>query len=132
MYVPSVLSQRAAVRLMLDLIQEKLYNPYYTLVGQELCRTSHAYKITLQFCLWDFLRELGETRVGGMGIINGLKGNDSGFDADKVSTTKLKNVAKAYGWWIAKDCVHLGILKVRTALREQCILYRRSRQDDSL
>ncbi|KAH9935250.1 hypothetical protein B0H21DRAFT_780860 [Amylocystis lapponica] len=66
---------------------EKAHNPYYTLVGQQLCRSSHAHKVTLQFCLWDFLRGLGETH-----------------HADR-------NVARAYAWWIAKDCCTLAVLK---------------------
>jgi nucleolar MIF4G domain-containing protein 1 len=93
-------------------MQEKTYNPYYTLVCQHLCRTSHAYKITLQFSLWDFLRDLGETDVGGVEVIKSLKDGAASFDLKSVSSIRLKNVAKAYGWWTAKDCVTLAILKV--------------------
>ncbi|KAG6819525.1 hypothetical protein H0H93_011028 [Arthromyces matolae] len=89
---------------------EKTYNPYYTLVCQQLCRTSHSYKITLQFTLWDFLRDLGETSVGGTELIKSL-GDDSGFDVKNISLSRSRNVARAYGWWIAKDCVTLAILK---------------------
>lgn len=91
--------------------QEKSYNPYYTLIAQHLCRTSHSYKITLQFCLWDFLRDLGETTVGGAEVIKNLQEEDR-FDLKNISSTRMSNVAKAYGWWIAKDCCSLGILKV--------------------
>ncbi|KAF7316744.1 MIF4G/MA4-domain-containing protein [Mycena chlorophos] len=99
---------------------EKTYNPYYTLVCQHLCRSSHSYKITLQFCLWDFLRDLGEVNVGGAEIVKNLK-DDDGFDLKSVSSTRLANVAKAYGWWIAKHCVTLAILKPVdfTALKAQ-------------
>jgi nucleolar MIF4G domain-containing protein 1 len=76
-----------------------------------LCRSSHSYKITLQFCLWDFLRDLGEANVGGAEVIKNLK-EDDGFDVKSISSTRMKNVAKAYAWWIAKDCITLGILKV--------------------
>lgn len=89
---------------------EKAYNPYYTLVGQQLCRMSHSHKITLQFCLWDFLRDMGETNVGGAEIIKNL-GEDAGFDVKSISSTRIKNIAGAYGWWIAKDCCTLAILK---------------------
>lgn len=95
--------------------QEKSYNPYYTLVCQHLCRNSHSYKITLQFSLWDFLRDLGETTVGGAEVIKNLKDDDGGFDLKTISLTRMKNVAKAYGWWLAKDCVTLAILKVSHA-----------------
>lgn len=91
--------------------QEKTYNPYYTLVCQQLCRTSHSYKITLRFSLWDFLRDLGETTVGGTELVKNLK-DDDGFDLKNISSTRVRNVARAFGWWIAKDCVTLSILKV--------------------
>lgn len=91
-----------------------MYNPYYAFVAQQLCRSSHSYKITLQFCLWDFLRDLGETSVGGTKLLKNL-GDDAvaGFDVDKISSARLRNVARAYAWWIAKDSCTLAILKVR-------------------
>lgn len=103
--------QREIIRVILRCCgNEKSYNPYYTLTAQHLCRTSHSYKVTLQFCLWDFLRDLGETTVGGAEVIKNLKEND-GFDAKNISGTRMANMAKAYGWWIAKDCCTLTILK---------------------
>ncbi|RDB25941.1 Suppressor of glycerol defect protein 1 [Hypsizygus marmoreus] len=105
--------QREIVRVLLHCCgNEKTYNPYYALVCQHLCRQSHSYKITLQFCLWDFLRDLGETSVGGAELIKTLKGDrDDGFDLQNISKSRMRNVARAYGWWIAKDCVTLAILK---------------------
>lgn len=103
--------QREIIRVILHCCgNEKAYNPYYTLVGQQLCRMSHSHKITLQFCLWDFLRDMGETNVGGAEIIKNL-GEDAGFDVKSISSTRIKNIAGAYGWWIAKDCCTLAILK---------------------
>lgn len=93
-------------------IQEKTFNPYYALVGQHLCRTAHSYKITIQFCLWDFLRDLGEASVGGAELIKNLKDGDTGFNLQHISSARLKNVARVYAWWIAKNCVTLAILKV--------------------
>ncbi|KAJ7158634.1 hypothetical protein C8R46DRAFT_1178090 [Mycena filopes] len=106
--------QREIVRVLLHCCgNEKSYNPYYTLVAQHLCRNSHAHKITLQFCLWDFLRDLGETGVGGAEILKTLNENaDEGFAVKSISGTRVRNVARAYGWWVAKDCVGLGILKL--------------------
>ncbi|KAF7336720.1 MIF4G/MA4-domain-containing protein [Mycena venus] len=105
--------QREIVRVLLHCCgNEKSYNPYYSLVCQHLCRSSHSYKITLQFCLWDFLRDLGEANVGGAEVIKNLKDDDNeGFEVKNISSTRIKNVAKAYAWWVAKDCVTLGILK---------------------
>lgn len=93
-------------------LQEKAYNPYYTLVCQELCRFSHSYKITLQFCLWDFLRELGENSVGGAELLK--RQEELGFSSQgkSISHYRLKNVARAYSWWVAKDCCSLTIFKV--------------------
>lgn len=96
-------------------IQEKAYNPYYTFIFQHLCRSSHSYKVTLQFCLWDFLRDLGETNVGGAEVIKSLKDEDGlsgGFGVKSVSATRSRNVALAYAWLIAKDAITLAVLKV--------------------
>ncbi|KAF9485159.1 hypothetical protein BDN70DRAFT_848385 [Pholiota conissans] len=103
--------QREIVRVLLHCCgNEKAYNPYYTLVCQQLCRTSHAYKITLQFSLWDFLRDLGEKTVGGAAVIKNIDDSDD-FDVKNISDYRLRNVARAYAWWIAKDCVTLLVLK---------------------
>jgi len=91
--------------------QERSYNPYYTLICQQLCHTSHSYKITLQFSLWDFLRDLGEKNVGGGAVVRNIKEDDD-FDLKNISDTRLQNIAKAYAWWIAKDSVTLAVLKV--------------------
>lgn len=92
--------------------QERLYNPYYTLVVQQLCKFSHSQKVTLQFCLWDFLRGLGESGVGGADIVKNAPEDDTPFQVTKVSPTRLLNVARAYAWWIAKGSSSLTILKV--------------------
>lgn len=92
--------------------QEKSYNPYYTLVGQHLCRTSHSHRVTLQYCLWDFLRELGETGVGGSEVIKQSEEFGDTNDGSGVSNRRLSNMSVVFGWWIAKDAVSLAILKV--------------------
>jgi nucleolar MIF4G domain-containing protein 1 len=81
------------------------------MVCQQLCRTSHSYKITLQFSLWDFLRDLGENNVGGVAVVKNVKEDDD-FGVKIISDTRLRNIAKAYAWWIAKDSVTLAVLKV--------------------
>ncbi|OAX42500.1 ARM repeat-containing protein [Rhizopogon vinicolor AM-OR11-026] len=105
--------QREIVRVNLHCCgNEKSYNPFYALVCQYLSQRSHSYKITLQFSLWDFLRDLGETSVGGVEVIKNLKENDAGrFDVKSMSPSRMKNIAKAYAWWIAKDCCMLTIFK---------------------
>ncbi|KAF8206291.1 hypothetical protein K438DRAFT_1917728 [Mycena galopus ATCC 62051] len=117
--------QREIVRVLLHCCgNEKSYNPYYALVCQHLCRSAHGYTITLQFCLWDFLRDLGEANVGGAEVLKNLQDKDNdggGFEMKSISGTRIRNVARAYAWWVAKDCVTLGILKPVdfTALKPQ-------------
>ncbi|KAI0635926.1 armadillo-type protein [Trametes polyzona] len=104
--------QREIIRVILHCCgNEKQYNPYYALVVQQLCRLSHAHRITLQFCLWDFLRDMGETTVGGAEILKTLREDSAGFDTKGVSPTRRRNVARAYGWWLAKDACTLAVLK---------------------
>ncbi|KZV73019.1 hypothetical protein PENSPDRAFT_649267 [Peniophora sp. CONT] len=104
--------QREIIRVILHCCgNEKSYNPYYTLVGQHLANSSHSHKITLQFCLWDFLRDLGETSVGGAELIKSLGEDSFGGSNDKISPTRRRNIARAYAWWIARDAVSLTVLK---------------------
>ncbi|GJE88610.1 MIF4G and MA3 domain-containing protein [Phanerochaete sordida] len=104
--------QREIVRVILHCCgNEKAFNPYYAFVIQHLCRNAHAHKITLQFCLWDFLRDLGETAVGGAEVLKNIRDDAVGFDLKKISDTRMRNVARAYAWWLAKDCCTLAILK---------------------
>ena len=115
MYVRLRIAQHPCTHQGLTIVldpQEKQYNPYYALVGQQLCRLSHSHKITLQFCLWDFLRDMGETTVGGAEILKNLSEDErAGFNVKSISSTRMRNVARAFGWWIAKDCCTLAILK---------------------
>ncbi|KDN35887.1 hypothetical protein RSAG8_11249, partial [Rhizoctonia solani AG-8 WAC10335] len=76
---------------------ERTYNPFYTLVAHHLCQKSHSHRITLQYCLWDFLRSLGETQVGGEAI-----SREESVNSDDVSNSTISNYAKAYAWWLAR------------------------------
>ncbi|KAK2463428.1 hypothetical protein APHAL10511_004514 [Amanita phalloides] len=108
----SGVQQREIVRVLLHCCgNEKTYNPYYTLVCHHLCQTTRAYQITLQYCLWDFLRDLGETKVGGAEIMKNVQEDDDRFGLKSISKVRLRNLARAYGWWIAKDSVTIMILK---------------------
>ena len=49
--------------------------------------------------------------MGGAEVLKNIKEVD-GFEVKNISGTRIANVAKAYGWWIAKDCCTLTILKV--------------------
>lgn len=91
--------------------QEKTYNPYYTLVAHRMGTKSHSFQITLQYCLWDFLRELGEKTVGGEELVKTI--TDDGTLA-KVSARRVSNLAKLYAWCVAKDVLSISIFKVRS------------------
>lgn len=67
----------------------------------------------MQYCLWDFLRDLGETDIGGQEMMKNQLQASGGFGGKKnVTDSKVVNVARAYAWWIAKGCTTLAILKV--------------------
>lgn len=95
--------------------QEKSYNPYYTLVAQRLCQKSHSFQITLQYLLWDFLRDLGEKSVGGEELVKNMQ-DDSANATHKVPERKVGNLAKLYSWCVAKEALNISILKVRSQL----------------
>lgn len=96
-------------------MQEKAYNPYYTLVAHRMATKSHGFGITLQYCLWDFLRELGEKKVGGEEMVKNLE-EESGSGPSKVSKRRITNLAKLYAWCVAKEVLSLLILKVSRAV----------------
>ncbi|EIM24158.1 ARM repeat-containing protein [Wallemia mellicola CBS 633.66] len=101
--------QREIIRVILHCGgNEKRYNPYYTLVASHLLRQSHSTRITLQYAIWDFLRELGESSVGGSEI---LKNSTSSGDGSNVRSSRIDNLAKGLAWWVAKSSVPLSIFK---------------------
>jgi len=58
--------------------------------------------------------------VGGVGVIKGAKGDNDDGDAfgnsgQQVSEVRMRNLARMYAWWIAKDGVSLMVLKVRSS-----------------
>jgi nucleolar MIF4G domain-containing protein 1 len=78
------------------------------LLSHSTSPSARSFQVTLQFCLWDFFRELGEILEGeddeshGRGIIGDKK----------VGEKRVRNVARAYAWWIAKGSLSLTVLKV--------------------
>jgi nucleolar MIF4G domain-containing protein 1 len=94
----------------LNAMQEKAYNPYYTLLAANLCTGSHAHRFTLQYALWDFLRTLGETQVGGVQVIKSVEDGEPDFGGEGAGMTpkdsRIRNMARLYAWLIAKE--HLG------------------------
>ncbi|KAJ2066361.1 suppressor of glycerol defect, partial [Coemansia sp. S2] len=102
---------REAVRVLLHCCgQESAYNPYYTLVAFKMCNYHSSYRLTLQYALWDFLRETGEVDVGGLGRIS----SEDSSAAGNVPLRRIVNTAKLYGWLIDKQALSLLILKTVT------------------
>eukprot|EP00887_Chlorella_sp_A99_P005712 scaffold1.g5712.t1 len=51
--------EREVVRVCVEVaLQEAGYNPYYALLLLRLCAASKAHRVTLQYCLWDHLKQL--------------------------------------------------------------------------
>ncbi|KAF9938761.1 suppressor of glycerol defect [Modicella reniformis] len=122
--------QREIVRVLLHCAgNEAVYNPYYTLVGQRLCQHDHSFKITFQYSLWDLLREMGATDVGGMEKVKDgqVIGLDDGIDGSgrKVALRRIVNLSKIYGFLITSQDLSLVMLKTVTftSLQEQPMLF---------
>lgn len=126
--------RREVVRVLLHCLgREPTFNPYYVVVGSRLAREDgRGTQITMQYCLWDFLRRLGEKGVGGQSILSQEEADD-GYDDDenqeatssfgKMGESRSDNevayIARTYGWWMAKGAVGLDALRAVdfTALR---------------
>lgn len=117
----SDLQRREVVRVILHCLgREQVYNPYYCLVGWKLGCDDTSTRITMQFALWDYLREIGEKSVGGRSVVRDAEsdGQDAEFDdpdesrdAASTSTTRLWHMSRCYGWWIAKGALSLSVLR---------------------
>ncbi|KAG0248832.1 suppressor of glycerol defect [Mortierella polycephala] len=111
--------QREIVRVLLHCAgNEMVHNPYYTLVGQRLCQHDHSFKITFQYSLWDLLREMGATDVGGMekvkdGQVIGLDDGTEG-SGKKVALRRIVNLSKMYAFLISSQDLSLVMLKTVT------------------
>lgn len=46
--------EREVVRVLLDCcVQQRVYNPYFSLVAQKLCERDTNHRLTLQYAIWD-------------------------------------------------------------------------------
>ncbi|CAG8578533.1 11348_t:CDS:10 [Ambispora leptoticha] len=109
---------------------EKTHNPYYDLLAERLCAHDHSFKITFQYCLWDFLRECGEDEVGGMELLKKTINTDNDFESgigDKVPVRKIVSLAKLYAWLLACGQLSIVVLKTLsfTKLKSQTRLFLR-------
>ncbi|KAJ2853600.1 suppressor of glycerol defect [Coemansia erecta] len=103
---------REVVRVVLHCCgQEAAYNPYYTLVAFKLCCYHSSYRLTMQYALWDFLREMGEADVGGLSRVDQGEDDASGV---AVPLRRIVNVAKLFAWLVDKQALSLLVLKTVT------------------
>ncbi|KAG8954229.1 suppressor of glycerol defect [Tulasnella sp. 424] len=113
------------VRVLLHCLgNEKAYNPYYTLIVQHLSASIRNIRFSLQYCLWDLFREFGESIRRSSDDADDLEGEEE----KSVSRTKLRNLARAYAWWVAKGAVALDVFKPLNflALKSQTALFLRT------
>lgn len=115
--VSTVVRDAETVLKRIAFLQEESYNPFYSLVMQRLlmqkASIAHSFSITLQFALWDFFREMGESEVGGQERVT----NNSNDNSDHiVDSRRAQNIARSYGWWLGKGNLSLTILKVVASL----------------
>ena len=104
--------QRDIIRVLFHCCsQEQVYNPFYTLIAHKLCSYNYSFKVTLQYALWDFMREMGESDVGGLGRLESMGSGDEGLgdgegvndDDQQVPLRRIANIAKFYGWLVNKQ-----------------------------
>ncbi|CAG8717901.1 19283_t:CDS:2, partial [Gigaspora rosea] len=79
-----------------EIPRENTHNPYYSLIAQRLCDYDHSFKVTFKYCLWDFLRECGESDVGGIMLKSIPVKNTS----EKISLRRIVNLTKLFAWLI--------------------------------
>ena len=118
--------RREVIRVLLHcLANERTFNPYYVLVGQQLADDHVGMRVTMQYVLWDYFRELGEKHVGGHKVV---REDEEGEEYDVhvgERLRKLLHLARAYGYWIARGALTLLVLKTVdfTALHEAGTLF---------
>ncbi|PWY96998.1 LOW QUALITY PROTEIN: hypothetical protein BCV70DRAFT_203243, partial [Testicularia cyperi] len=105
--------RREVIRVLIHCLgSESVYNPFYTLIGQELCIHDHSMRITLQYYL-------GQHEVAGAKFAQKFSSSSAAASADSQSEHKenvdprrIANLARAYSWWISRGALSLQALKV--------------------
>lgn len=103
--------RREIVRVLLHCAgHERVYNPYYALVGERLGEQP-SMRVTMQYALWDFFREIGEAHVGGDKVSRADDAGDTDEWLHGARRQRLENMARTYGWWFARNALNLSALK---------------------
>lgn len=62
--VASVKDERSIIAVIIHCcLSEKAYNPYYSIVAQKFCSLNRKYMLTLQFTIWDKIKELNNIPI---------------------------------------------------------------------
>ena len=79
------------------------------MISQKLCEHDHSFKITFQYCLWDFLRECGVNDIGGLELV---KNAPSSTAVEKIPLRRIVNLSKLYALLLTGGQLSVIILKV--------------------
>ena len=79
------------------------------MISQKLCEYDHSFKITFQYCLWDFLRECGENDIGGLELVKNVPSTTT---VEKVPLRRIVNLSKLYALLLTGGQLSVIILKV--------------------
>lgn len=74
--------------------QERQFNPFYAQLAGKLVSYRQSFTVTLQYTLWDCLKQMGDYPL-----------------------RKLANIAKLYGMLIGQQCLPLAVLRKATFVR---------------
>ena len=97
--------EREYVRVLIECcLQENVYNPFYTALGNKLCEFSHSHRITFQYSLWDKLKVVEDLNV-----------------------KQSSNLARLISYLMAQGGLSLIILKVRKCI--YCATYLSKRHE---
>jgi nucleolar MIF4G domain-containing protein 1 len=90
--------EREIVRVILHCVGgEEIYNPYYAFIATKFCQSSHGFKITLQYALWDALRSFDEV---------------TDDDDEAALIRRISHLSKFYSGLVGDSHLSLTILKV--------------------
>lgn len=104
--------QREVIRVLVHcLTNERTFNPFYVLVGQQLAHDNVSMRVTMQYVLWDYFREIGEKHVGGQKVVQDDNDDNPDYVLTESHMRRLVHMARAYGFWLATQALSLAALK---------------------
>jgi nucleolar MIF4G domain-containing protein 1 len=77
-------------------VQEKAFNPFYSLIGQKFCEYAYSFQVTFQYVLWDIFK---------------ASGHDSTEYSDKEGIRRMAHTARFYLNLIQSNALSITVLK---------------------